>query len=174
MVARHGAAHVAIAFTIRFHRLGEIGNVTVVHIENLESLTRVLQASISPVALVSGVGLLILSQTNRFSRVTDRLRDLAIEREGASAKHPGLDRQIEIFLKRARLLRLAVGAALLCALFASVMVLVVFVIAVFDIAAQALVLLLFAVSLVSLICSVLLFLWDMHLSLQAVEESLEK
>jgi uncharacterized membrane protein len=144
-----------------------------VHIENLEALTRVLQASISPVALVSGVGLLILSQTNRFSRVTDRLRELAHDRATAVAKSPGLDRQIEIFLQRARLLRLAIGAALLCALFASVMVLAVFAIAVLDIAAQALVLLLFACSLVSLICSVLLFLWDMHLSLKAVEESLE-
>jgi len=46
-------------------------------IENLDDLTRVLQASISPVALVSGVGLLILSLTNRFGRVTDRLRELA-------------------------------------------------------------------------------------------------
>jgi hypothetical protein len=70
-------------------------------------------------------------------------------------------------------LRLAIGAALLCALFASLMVLAIFVIAVLDIAAQTLVLLLFAVSLVSLIFSLLFFLWDMHLSLKAVEESLE-
>ena len=142
------------------------------HIENLESLTRVLQASISPVALVSGVGLLILSQTNRFSRVTDRLRELASERKAGAKSDPRLDRQIDIFLRRARLLRLSIGAALFCVLFASMMVLMVFAMAVFDLPAQALVLCLFAVSLGSLILSLLVFLADMHLSLKAVEEML--
>jgi len=145
-----------------------------VHIENLESLTHVLQASIPPVALVSGVGLVILSQTNRFSRVTDRLRELVRERAENGKSNARLDRQIEIFLKRARLLRLAIGAALFCALFASLMVLMVFAMAVLDIAAQALVLSLFTLSLISLILSLLLFLWDMHLSLKAVEESLRE
>ena len=144
------------------------------HIENLESLTHVLQASIPPVALVSGVGLVILSQTNRFSRVTDRLRELVRERAENGKSNARLDRQIEIFLKRARLLRLAIGAALFCALFASLMVLMVFAMAVLDIAAQALVLSLFTLSLISLILSLLLFLWDMHLSLKAVEESLRE
>lgn len=142
------------------------------HIENLESLTRVLQASISPVALVSGVGLLILSQTNRFSRVTDRLRELASERKASAKSDARLDRQIDIFLKRARLLRLSIGAALFSVLFASMMVLLVFAVAVFDLPAQALLLCLFAVSLGSLIISLLIFLADMHLSLKAVEELL--
>jgi len=58
------------------------------------------------------VGLVILSQTNRFSRVTDRLRELVRERAENGKSNARLDRQIEIFLKRARLLRLAIGAAL--------------------------------------------------------------
>lgn len=144
-----------------------------VHIENLESLTRLLQASISPVALVSGVGLLILSQTNRFSRVTDRLRELAEQRRGKAKPHPSVSRQISIFRQRARILRLAVGASLLCVLLASVMVLSIFAIAVLDLGGQSSVLLLFALSLVSLIFSLLLFIWDIQLSLRAVEESLK-
>jgi hypothetical protein len=143
------------------------------HIENLESLARVLQASISPVALVSGVGLLILSQTNRFSRVTDRLRELVHERDSGAPANAKTNRQIEIFLRRARILRLAIGAALVCVLLASVMVLVVFAMAVLDLAAQSLVVLLFALSLLSLILSIIAFLGDMHLSLKAVEESLK-
>jgi hypothetical protein len=145
----------------------------IVHIENLENLARVLQASISPVALVSGVGLLILSQTNRFSRVTDRLRELVTERDSGAPANPKINRQIEIFLRRAHILRLAVGAALVCVLLASVMILTVFAIAVLDLTAQWLVLLLFALSLISLILSIVGFLCDMHLSLKAVEESLK-
>jgi hypothetical protein len=145
-----------------------------VYIENLESLTRVLQASISPVALVSGVGLLILSQTNRFTRVTDRLRDLTHERNANPPGSPAVVRQIEIFYRRARLLRLAISSALICVLFATLMILAVFAIAVFDVAVQALVVLLFACSLVSLIVSLATFLWDMHLSLKAAEESLKQ
>ena len=144
------------------------------HIENFESLTRLLQTSISPVALVSGVGVLILSQTNRFSRVTDRLRELADERRGNAQPQPNINQQISIFLQRARILRLAVGAALLCVLLASTMVLVIFATAVLDLGEQLLVLLLFALSLVSLIFSLLLFLWDMQLSLKAVEELLKE
>ncbi len=143
-------------------------------IENFESLTRLLQTSISPVALVSGVGLLILSQTNRFSRVTDRLRELADERRGNAKPHPRINQQISIFRQRARILRLAVSAALLCVLLASTMVLVIFATAVLDLGSQLLVLLLFALSLVSLIFSLILFLWDMQLSLKAIEESLKE
>jgi len=144
-----------------------------VHLENLDNLARVLQASISPVALVSGVGLLILSQTNRFSRVTDRLRELVHERDARAPASPKVIRQIEIFLRRARILRLAIGAAIICVLLASVMILTVFAIAVLDLAAQSLVLLLFALSLTSLVVSLVAFLMDMHLSLKAVEESLK-
>lgn len=145
----------------------------IVHIESLEGLTRVLQASISPVALVSGVGLLILSQTNRFSRVTDRLRELSREAEENPEPHPELGRQIGIFNQRARLLRLAIGAALICALLASLMVLLVFAIAVLDLPVYMLVLLLFALSLLSLVVSLILFLCDTHLALKAVEQVLQ-
>ena len=144
------------------------------HIENLEGLTRVLQASISPVALISGVGLLILSQTNRFSRVADRLRELAQERDANPAKQSAIYLQVQTFHKRARILRLSISAATLCVLLASMMVLLVFAIAVLDFQVYLLVLLLFAFSLLSLITSLILFLWDMHLSLEAMAEVLKQ
>src|SRR5260221_14732219 len=91
-----------------------------VHIENLDGLTRVFQASISPVALVSGVGLLILSQTNRFGRVIDRLRELARERQ-AGREDSRLEMQISIFYLRARLLRAAISFAVGSVLLASLL-----------------------------------------------------
>ncbi len=147
-------------------------NLDTVQIDNLEGLTHVLQASISPVALISGVGLLILSQTNRFSIVTDRLRRLAPSHVDQSARDPNVARQVSILLQRARVLRLSITGALLCELLASLMVLLIFASAAFDISAPKVVLLLFGLSLASLIISILLFIRDMHLSLRAVEELL--
>jgi hypothetical protein len=141
-------------------------------ISTLDGLTRIFQASISPVALVSGVGLLILSQTNRFSRITDRLRELSRLRRSGAAGDRRLESQIDIFHRRARLLRLAISAAVACVLFASVLVLFLFAMAVLDVGLHLVVLLLFTLSLFSLIASLALFLWDMHLSLKAVQEEL--
>jgi hypothetical protein len=140
---------------------------------SLDALIKVLQASISPVAMVSGVGLLLLSLTNRFGRVTDRIRELASERE-APAHRPRVEKQIEIFHRRARIIRSAISAAVGCMLLASMMVLVLFVMAVAGIPAQALILLLFGASLISLITALILFLMDMRLSLRAVEEELAR
>ncbi len=137
----------------------------------LDSLIRVLQASISPVAMISGVGLLLLSLTNRFGRVTDRLRELAGERQpGVPA--PRIDCQIEIFYRRARIIRSAVSASVGCMLFASCMVLLLFAMAVMKFHVQSFVLLAFTGSLICLITSLLLFLADMRLSLRAVQEEL--
>jgi len=142
-----------------------------VNSSHLESLTRVLQASISPVALISGVGLLMLSFTNRFSHVADRLRELARDRK-AGAQTAALEAQIKIFHRRARLLRLTISCAAGSVLLVSVVVLLLFVIAVLDLSMDLFVLELFALSLACLIVSLGLFLVDMGLSLQALEEEM--
>ena len=141
------------------------------NLSHLESLTRVLQASISPVALISGVGLLTLSFTNRFSRVADRLRELVRERK-TGARTPALEAQIRIFYRRARLLRLTIACAAGSVLLLSVLVLLLFVIAVLDFSLDLLVLERFALSLVFLIVALAFFLLDMRLSLQGLEEEL--
>ncbi|HVY68380.1 MAG TPA: DUF2721 domain-containing protein [Verrucomicrobiae bacterium] len=143
-------------------------------IHTVEDLARVLQACIAPVAMISGVGLLILSQTNRFSRVTDRLRELAQRSRASQATDALTNQQITIFHRRARILRGAIGAAVGCAFLASLEVLALFAVAVLGAPVHSLVLLLFALSLVSLILSLALFLVDMSLSLQAIQAELEQ
>lgn len=138
----------------------------------LESLIKVLQASISPVAMISGVGLLLLSLTNRFGRVTDRLRELVGERRAGQGT-PRIDNQIEIFHRRARIVRSAISASVGCMFMASLMVLLLFVMALFHFRAHLVVLMFFAVSIAFLIASLTFFLLDMRLSLRAVEEELE-
>ena len=136
---------------------------------DLEALTKILQASISPMALISGVGLLILSLTNRFGRVTDRLRELAHPDE-SSSKHRA--EQLRIFEARAAILRSSITCAVGSVLIASVLVLVLFAMAIARVNLQIAVYSLFAFSLLLLIASLILFLRDMHLSLRAVKEHL--
>ncbi len=47
--------------------------------EPIDSFVRFLQSSISPIVLISGVGLLLLSLSNRLGRTTDRSRDIVKE-----------------------------------------------------------------------------------------------
>ena len=139
---------------------------------SLEDLTRVLQASISPVALVSGVGLIILSQTNRLGRVMDRLRDVLDQRRRIDPPDAHLDRQVIVLRHRAGILRGAVTAAVVCVLLASVIVLLLFATAASGLKFELLIIALFAASLLSLIVSLILFILDMNLSLQALHEEL--
>jgi hypothetical protein len=140
-------------------------------VSDLDSLIRILQASISPIAMVSGVGLLLLSLTNRFGRVTDRIRELR-RHGGGTTEDARVTKQIEIFHQRARIIRSAVSAAVGCMLMASFMVLVLFSMAIWHVRGHLFVLLLFGGSILCLIATLLFFLWDMSLSLRAVEEEL--
>jgi hypothetical protein len=57
-------------------------------------LIRILSASIAPVIVISGVGLLLLSMTNRYSRVLERARDF-IKDLDATGEDPRRKRLVE-------------------------------------------------------------------------------
>jgi Protein of unknown function (DUF2721) len=54
-------------------------SMSVPSVSSLQSLVPLLQASISPVTVISGVGMLVFSMTNRYGRVIDRVRYLMKE-----------------------------------------------------------------------------------------------
>ena len=56
----------------------------------LQQLIPVIQTAVGPVILISGVGLLLLSITNRFGRIVDRSRLLARELPRATAERDQL------------------------------------------------------------------------------------
>jgi hypothetical protein len=132
-------------------------------------LLPILQVAIGPVILISGVGLLLLTMTNRFGRIIDRARQ--VSREIRSAESPEPDRaraQLEILLARVRIVRGAIAAAAVSVLLAAVLIIVIFVSALFGLSFAAPVVGLFASCLASLIGSLILFLRDINLSLRAL------
>lgn len=77
---------------------------------SIESFAKLVQFSISPIALISGASLLLLSITNRLGRTIDRSRTLVRELE---SKEPVRFRdlhktQLRILLRRSGFLRAAV------------------------------------------------------------------
>ena len=132
-------------------------------------LLPILQTAIGPVILISGVGLLLLTMTNRFGRILDRTRELS--RELRTARTPERERalaQLEILLVRAHIVRGAIAAASLSALLAAILIMVIFVVAVLRLPVTAPIVAVFVSCLAALVGSLVLFLRDVNLSLRAL------
>jgi len=128
-----------------------------------------LQLAVGPVILISGVGLLLLSMTNRFGRVIDRSRLLAAGHGNApEAKKASILAQLRILARRARVLRTAIALASVSALLASLLVITLFFTTWIRFDASILIAGQFTLCLVSLILALLLFIRDLNMSLKAL------
>jgi hypothetical protein len=139
----------------------------------LNQLIPVLQIAIGPVILISGVGLLLLTMTNRLGRAVDRVRALAQEFYKAQpADRPAITEQIEMIYRRAKLIRLSIVLAGLSVLFVAIMIITLFTMALFEFEVASLVAILFATSICSLVASLTAFVWDIYLALAALKMEL--
>ena len=140
---------------------------------SLTQLIPILQLAVGPVILISGVGLLLLTMTNRFGRLLDRSRLLNRERPPADLVE-AVQEQIAILHRRAAILRLAIIFGATTVLLVAVLILVLFITALLQIEAGWLIVALFCLSQVSLIGAMVAFIRDMNLSLLAVRLELKR
>jgi Protein of unknown function (DUF2721) len=134
-------------------------------------LVLILSASIAPVIMISGVGLLLLSMTNRYSRVIDRARDVVKDLEAANGLHPpqmALE-ELRITYRRARILRLAILLSSFSILFVAVTVLSLFAEQVLGVSVDYFSVPCFGLALVALLGSLYLFIRDLGVSLAGLE-----
>ncbi len=138
---------------------------------HLQALLPTLQLAIGPVILVSGIGLLLLSMTNRLGRTIDRSRDLARDyRQGETDDRSRAAGQLRILIVRARIIRLAIGAASVSVLLAALLIITLFVGALLRLEVTAPVIgSLFVGCMICLIGSLVLFITDVNLSLRALK-----
>lgn len=142
-------------------------------VSTLSELIPVLQVAIGPVVLISGVGLLLLTMTNRYGRVIDRARILAAEmRETASHDEGRIRGQLVILSRRADLLRTAIVLASLNVLLDSLLIIVLFLTALFRLEVAWLISALFIAAMLALIASLIVFILDLNQSLAAVRVDL--
>ncbi|MBN1537850.1 MAG: DUF2721 domain-containing protein [Anaerolineales bacterium] len=146
---------------------------------SLTELVPILQTAIGPVILISGVGLLLLSMTNRLGRVIDRSRILVHELRDDPAVHKEIVMgQIRILAKRAKLLQQSIILVTVSVLFAAVLIIALFLTALFHFEYAWLISTLFIGCLAALICALVIFIRDLNLSLEAfkmdiMEENLD-
>jgi uncharacterized membrane protein YqjE len=139
-------------------------------VDTLETsqLVTVLQTAVGPVVVISGVGLLLLTMTNRLGRIVDRSRTLAHQaRTTADEEQEKARAQLRILRERAELVRWAIALAALCVLFVALLVISLFVTALFGVEVAWLIAGFFIVSMAFLIASLVMFILDINKSLQA-------
>lgn len=136
----------------------------------LAELVPILQIAIGPVILISGVGLLLLSMTNRFGRAIDRSRILSRElRENPNVDREQILAQITILSKRADLIQRAITLASVSMLLAAILIIVLFLMALLQVNAAWLIIVLFIGCMVSLIGSIIAFILDINHALEALK-----
>ena len=133
---------------------------------SIAELIPVLQTAIGPVILISGIGLLLLSMTNRLSRVIDRARNLLALSE--TLQGPQKDKtkaQIDILWEQARLIRRSILFGAISVLCAALLIIALFITALFGLEDAWLISIIFIVGMLSLIGSLLSFIQDINQSL---------
>jgi hypothetical protein len=134
----------------------------------------IIQTAITPVILLSGVGALMITLTNRMGRIVDRTRALAgLAKQAGDGARAYIDEQLAIMWRRANLLRLAVTFAGLSMLLSCVLVMVIFVDAFFERHFGVETIVIFGGSVLSLILSLVWFLRDIWMSLWALHIEVE-
>jgi hypothetical protein len=135
----------------------------------LTDLIPTLQLSISPVILISGVGLIMLSMTNRYGRIIDRVRILTRDLPGATDEiRDCILAQLKIMSVRAHLVRAAIALAGLSVLLAALLIISLFLGALLQIPVAGAIVTQFILCMLSLILSLILFISDINLSLKAL------
>jgi hypothetical protein len=129
--------------------------------------TSALQTAVSPVVLISGVGLLLLTMTNRLGRIVDRARSLALRLKDGKEDPGPLHAQLAILAQRARLVRRSITLAGFCVLFAACLVISLFITSLVESELPWLSACLFILSLLCIIASLVGFIRDVSRSLEA-------
>ena len=142
---------------------------------SLEQIIPILQLAIGPVIVISGVGLVLLSMTNRFGRVIDRSRSLTETiRSGISTEEiQSVKRQTEILMRRAKILRAAIAFASVSLVLAAFLVIALFLAELLKLPAANILVMLFVLCMSCLIVSLLFFIADINVSLSALKVEVE-
>lgn len=138
--------------------------------KSLQNLVPTLQVAVGPVILISGVGLLLLSMTNRLGRAIDRSRQLTeAYRSGTEADRVRLKGQLKILWQRACLIRASIVWAASAVLLIAVLMILLFISTLLGLEIASIIATLFGCCMVAVVVSMVYFIRDINLSLHALE-----
>lgn len=135
-----------------------------------ESLARILQFSISPVVLISAVGLMLLTLTNRFGRAIDRSRDLGrtIDKTDPDARGP-YQEQLRIVLRRAHWLQNSIALVAASLILSCLMIFLLFLKILAGWPVGGAIIGAFALNVLALMGSLVYFMLDLFYAVEALE-----
>lgn len=143
-------------------------------IPSLTDFIPVLKIAVGPVILISGIGLLLLSMTNRLGRAIDRAHVLSA---GTGEGNPEIEKrtlaQLKVLYRRADIIRLSIIFSSFSLLLAACLIISLFISALFHLAAGWFLVLLFIGCLLALIISLILFILDINQALAALKLEVE-
>lgn len=129
-----------------------------------------LQSCITPVALISGVGLLLLTITNRFARTIDRTRQLINELNNGEVKNASVKKEeIKILHQRSNVLRFSIGSMVFSVITSSLIIPLLFFMFLLETDLRIIGYSLFVLSILSILFSCIFFFRDILLSLKAID-----
>ncbi|MDC8013920.1 DUF2721 domain-containing protein [Tahibacter soli] len=129
----------------------------------IDDIAHVIQLSVAPVFLLTGVGALLGVFTGRLARVVDRARRLEDRLEHLSIeRHPDLLDELRKLSKRARLMNVSISAVGACALLVCSVIVVLFAGAILGFDVSYVAATLFVLAMVALISGLLVFLHEIY------------
>ncbi|MCA3225863.1 MAG: DUF2721 domain-containing protein [Burkholderiales bacterium] len=136
---------------------------------DLDQISRVIQLSVAPVFLLTGIGALLGVTTTRLARIVDRARSIETELNGASAERgTQIREEIGTLTQRARLINRAITLCVVAALLVCAVIVGLFITAYYAWSPDLtrLVAAVFALGLLSLIAGLLCFLREVYIATQ--------
>jgi hypothetical protein len=139
------------------------------------ALLPTIQASTVPVILISGIGLLLLTMTNRMGRIVDRTRVYAaMLREAQGEERRQLEVQLKLTWRRAKIVRLSLTFAVSSMLASAALTIAIFLDAEAHVDLGRVMLVLFLCAIALLVAALLAFLRDIFVSLAALRREVEQ
>ena len=136
----------------------------------MQNLVPTLQVAVGPVILISGVGLLLLSMTNRLGRAIDRSRQLTeAYRLGSEADQARIRGQLEILWQRACLIRASIVWGASSVLLVALVIILLFVSTLLGMEIAPVIAILFGCCMAAVVVSLVYFIRDINLSLHALQ-----
>ena len=134
-----------------------------------------IQLSITPVILISGLGALVISMTNRMGRIVDRTRSLSgLARQARDDERTHIEHQLKILFRRAKLMRLAMTLVVGSMVVAGLLIMLIFLTALAGLDLSGIILAVFFLSIVLMLGGLAAFVADLWLSLAALNAEVQR
>lgn len=134
----------------------------------IAAVAHVIQLSVAPVFLISGIGAFLAVMTNRLARAVDRARVLEARQPAEPGEAAAVHAELCTLSRRTKLMSFAITASIVTALLVSAVIVALFLAAFFAFDASVAVALLFIAAMLALFAGLLAFLREILLATAAL------